>query len=66
LRDFFVDHLVRSQHKRTAMKTISIRLPAELHREIARMADEQGLKPGQVIRSLLLRMVKSKQQEVAL
>jgi antitoxin component of RelBE/YafQ-DinJ toxin-antitoxin module len=48
------------------MKTISIRLPAELHREIARMADEQGLKPGQVIRSLLLRMVKSKQQEVAL
>jgi antitoxin component of RelBE/YafQ-DinJ toxin-antitoxin module len=46
------------------MKTISIRLPAELHREIARMADEQGLKPGQVIRSLLIRLVKSKAPEV--
>jgi antitoxin component of RelBE/YafQ-DinJ toxin-antitoxin module len=46
------------------MKTISIRLPEELHREIARMADEQGLKPGQVIRSLLIRMVKSKTTEV--
>ena len=46
------------------MKTISIRLPAELHREIARMADEQGLKPGQVIRSLLIRLVKSKTPEV--
>jgi len=46
------------------MKTISIRLPVELHREISRMADEQGLKPTQVIRSLLLRFVKSKTPEV--
>ena len=44
------------------MKTFSIRIPTELHREITRMADEQGLKPGQVIRSLLIRMVKTKQQ----
>gem|GEM_PF-6577753 len=45
------------------MKTFSIRISNDLHREIARMADEQGLKPGQVIRSFLIRLVKSKQQE---
>ena len=44
------------------MKTFSIRLPEEVWKELERQADEQGLKPGQVIRSALIRMVRGKQQ----
>ena len=44
------------------MKTFSIRLPEEVCKELERQADEQGLRPGQLIRSLLIRMVRGKQQ----
>ncbi|MBU6183474.1 MAG: hypothetical protein KGR46_11780 [Verrucomicrobia bacterium] len=44
------------------MKTFSIRLPEEVWSELERLAQEQGLKPGQVIRSVLIRMVRGKQQ----
>jgi predicted DNA-binding protein len=44
------------------MKTFSIRLPEEVWSELERLAQEQGLKPGQIIRSVLIRMVRGKQQ----
>ncbi len=45
------------------MKTFSIRLPEDVRSEIERIAEQQGLRPAQVIRSLLVRMVR-KQTEV--
>lgn len=44
------------------MKTFSIRLPEDVRCELERIAEEQGLRPGQLIRSLLIRMVRGKQQ----
>lgn len=43
------------------MKTFSIRLPEDVRSELERIAEEQGLRPGQLIRSLLIRMVRGKQ-----
>ena len=44
------------------MKTFSLRLPEDVRSELERIAEEQGLRPGQLIRSLLIRMVRGKQQ----
>lgn len=45
------------------MKTFSIRLPEDVRSSLERLAEEQGLKPGQIIRSLLIRMVRKQQTQ---
>lgn len=45
------------------MKTFSIRLPEDVRADLERLAEEQGLKPGQIIRSLLIRMVRKQQAQ---
>lgn len=50
------------------MKTFSIRLPDDVRAELVRIAEQQGLKPGQLIRSLLIRMARARRidQEVTI
>lgn len=45
------------------MKTFSIRLPEDVKSSLEQLAEEQGLKPGQIIRSLLIRMMREKQPQ---
>lgn len=52
------------------MKNLSIRLPEETRKKIDQIADEQGLKPTQIMRSVLIKFARSqdsdpKQQEAA-